>query len=988
MDQVKDWLAPKCFSKCAYSVNVVHFVVAVIFTGITIDIRKRERREFGCEVEKTTRFETKCYSKYDQIYNSPLPFYGFVILSFITVLFVHIVYSILVKSRVEEVEANTTEQAQDDDEEANQTTTQQRSRRVCHAYVSHLLVRFVMGVLFTVLQYKAFYPFGFDSEFTCVLEAESKPTETTNVTFQPFNFVSTNCHSPSGSDKTVWSAVIAVLTIIFAFIALGEAIYLMDKVWKSRKAGTGFEYDSKFCKDYLLPKRQNTSESSVQIPLVSIGTSPCVDPLTELIEVHKKKVLAESQRTDIHCGPNIHVSLNDMYVDVIIHSGRVAHEFTKNMERHEIYETYLKPPQGSIRINNIKGLFIANKDNHEETPRTILVVGRPGIGKTSLCRKIMLDWATAETAEFYSEKIIFFLKFRWFNCQKDGEMNLKELLRFGTKVDDAKFEETFQVVSHDPTKAIIIFDGLDEYKDKGSCFKDEEKVQDDRTKKMTVLALFIKLAMGLLLQGATVLTTTRPTADHIYTRLGFQRKVEVLGFTQDKIEEYVEKFCTINERSDKNKYLWDYIKASLEILNLCYIPVNCYIVCTALFHNIKKLDNKTQPKTLTLTDLYKKALKHFSKEHGNLASSVDVEALEKLAFNGIEKSQLIFDELEVNEHMKYSGFFNSLPNDNPSNELQYCFVHLTIQEFLAARHVVAGKNAKEICEFISNKFENGQWHLVIQFVAGLLGDKMKVDASCKKDVTSYFKSCTKISSVYNLRILMMKCLNELMDDEMMKEIAGREVLKSGYISLDGMGITPVDCSAVVNFVKHVNFLRTLDIRGNPLGENGCLELSKLFQERCYNSLLVDFCQVNDVGLKSLGKAIQETTCKKNHRHFKLTEISLQGNVITDDGLSFLCEFLKSEHCSLTQLKLTNNKITDNGVSLLCDALKDEHCNLTQLKLSFNKITNNGVSLLCDALKDEHCKLTQLYFGASKTTDDGVLLLCGALKDEPAVPQFQ
>ena len=968
----------------------------VIFTGITATIRDRERRDFGCEVEKTTWFETKCYSKYDKKYNSPLPFYLFVIFSFLAVLVVHIVYSILVTSRVV---ANTSEQAQDDDEEANLTTTQQRSRRVCYAYVLHLFVRFCLGILSTVLQYTLFYSDGFDSEFTCVLEAESKPTctctctQTTNVTRQPFNFISTNCHNPSGLKKTVCNTIVAVLNIIFALIALGEAIYIAHKVWKSKKAGTGFEYDSKFCKDYFLQKRQDTSESSVQIPLVSIGsgprvdhdeipsvsTNPPVDPLTELIEVHKKKVLDSQRQTDIHIG-TITISLNDMYVDVIIHGGRVAHKFTKNIERHEVYEAYLKPPQGSIRINNTKGLFIANKDTNGKTPKTILVVGRPGIGKTSLCSKIMLDWATAETDEFYSGKIIFTLKFRWFNRQKDGEMNLKELLRYGTKVDDATFEDTFQVVSDDPTKAIIIFDGLDESKDKDSCFEDEEKVQDDSTKKMTFLALFIKLARGLLLRGATVLTTTRPTADHIYTRLDFQRKVEVLGFTQDKVEEYVEKFCKNNGRSDKNMYLWRYIKVSPEILNLCYIPVNCYIVCAALFHNIEELANKTLPKTLTLTEIYKRALNHFSKEHGNLVTSDDMKALEKLAFDGVVKSQLIFEESEVNEHMVNSGFFNSLPNDNPSIGLQYCFVHLTIQEFLAARHVVEWKNSEKICKFISSNVENGQWHLVIQFVAGLLEDQMK-DASYKKNVTSCLKGFIN-SRVNNLQILMMKCLNELKDDDIIKEIAGHEVSKSKDILLYDMGITPADCSAVANFIKHTNLSSTLNIGGNPLGESGCLELSKLLQERCFDSLLVDRCLVNDVGLKSLIRATQETTCKKNHRHFKLTKISLSGNDnITDDGLSFLCEFLKDKHCNLTQLDLSVNTITDNGVSLLCDALKDEHCNLTQLDLSDNGIADNGVSLLCNALEDEHCNLTQLNLSGNEIGDHGVSLLCDALKDE-------
>ena len=122
--------------------------------------------------------------------------------------------------------------------------------------------------------------------------------------------------------------------------------------------------------------------------------------------------------------------------------------------------------------------------------------------------------------------------------------------------------------------------------------------------------IFKQLVKGTLLPGVTVLTTSRPTVEQTYKGLIFDRKVEILGFHEEQIKDYVERFC--REDKQKSSEIGHLIKESPELLSLCYIPVNSYIVCLTLKECIG-VDEKEQvacqsnvPRTIT--ELYKRAI--------------------------------------------------------------------------------------------------------------------------------------------------------------------------------------------------------------------------------------------------------------------------------------------------------------------------------------------------------------------------------------------
>ncbi len=208
-----------------------------------------------------------------------------------------------------------------------------------------------------------------------------------------------------------------------------------------------------------------------------------------------------------------------------------------------------------------------------------------------------------------------------------------------------------------------------------------------------------------------------------------------MGFHEEQIREYVEKFC--GDDMQKGSEIWHLIKESPELLSLCYIPVNSYIVCLTLKESIGT-DEANVPRTIT--ELYKRAIKVLLFRHNlkykdkpipkdyitaKLPEQLqnDLDKLKEIARDGMIKDQLIFkyensDELVA--ELSDCGLFNKL-EDKRQNIFR--FLHLTIQEFLTALHVV--DDMENVESFLSEHIENPRWHLVIQFVAGLIGDKMK-----------------------------------------------------------------------------------------------------------------------------------------------------------------------------------------------------------------------------------------------------------------------
>ena len=1004
IDAVKDYLAWKRFGIVAYICVILHLLCGTAFIAVTVALRASENGKFSCSVDsKSTatykkQVDQSCFSRYDQIYNTPVPLYGFVVLSIGSTL-VSVIYSLIVRNRVDEIESSLERQI--DDEAGNVHGDDRRTRRtvyVIYCYFSHLVLRALLGIAFTVLQYKYFYPNGFDLKYSCTIPPTVQETSIINTSknVSPnLNNSSVVCENGTAPEKRLSGIFVSVVNIIVVLVILVEVIYLGCRLHSQ----VSWTTDSEFVTDHLLRKRY--------VPLGFQLTN------IDALHFYKQDVLNRPLPHDIFYG--VKGTLDDLYIDVLIHTEQARHKFPRSMERHEIYDVYMKVPDTSIQLENIKDLFLPNQDTEDKHPKSILVIGRPGIGKTVLTEKILRDWAN-EVDTYYGDKIVFFFKLRSFNGNNE-KMNLKTFLHLGMGcLSDKEFESIYDTIRKEPNKAILIFDGLDEFHGNyNECLDESKIISNDPDTSMSVMNLFIKLVSGGLLKEAVPMVTSRPTADDFYSRLHFDRMVEIIGFTSDKIKNYVSIFCKNNNRIDLEPKIWNHIESSSELLNLCYIPVNCSIICTTLSECLHDPTNDTGTLPSTLTELYETATNHYDEHHhkGDKSTAKDVlKELRELAFNGMKKGQLVFEQELFDKQMQKSGLLNSLSNPIFPLKKQFCFIHLTIQEFLAAEHVIETYSTAEIKKFILDHLENGKWHVVLQFIAGLLGKKMKIfDVKCKSCIwafTDHFKVADGERVPDAKQLLIMKCTREVDDEEIAEEVCETTALNN-VLSITISGHIPSSDRAAVTFVsKHMKNFQNLELN-DPFGilSDNCQKIQELVQKKCLHQLEI---KAHSTLVSAVLNALLESNCNLNHDHTKLTSLTIK--TIFRDGfeISKLYEVLNTECCTeleqlqlsgieehnvgvlfdtlikgpskLTMLDLSQCNLIDQDIPKIVKFLKDEHCQLTSLSIEANKIRNKGASMLFkDVLTSEFCKLTYLNLGYCHWTGQCMPDLFKALKDE-------
>ena len=1023
IDAFKDYLAPKRFGIVAYVSVIAHSLCGFVFTAVTGTLRASESGKFSCIVDaKSTatykiQVDKSCFSRYELAYNSPLPLYAFVLLSIGSTVFVSVIYSLSVSKRVDEIES-IHEPGTSGSAENNQDGENVRTTYVFHLYFIHLVIRLICGLIFTVMQYTFFYPNGFNLKFICnVPKKEVIPDQYSRRNTSRLNTTTVECVNPTASEKKLFGTIVFVINIILTVVIFGEVIFLLRRlpVFNCRSGGK-WSSDTEFVHGYFLRKEYRNVPDEIQ--LASEQCNPCVPDETELlsesIRAYKQHILNLNRSHDINYIAK--TTLDNLHVDVVIHTGRAEHKFSQRMERHELYDVYMEIPPQALRLEKVKDLFYPNQDTEGVAPRRILVIGRPGIGKTVLTEKVIRDWANG-VDKYYEDKVAFVFKFRWFNMNELKDQCLKSFLQIGTRLlDQENFDSIYEEVVKEPQKAILVFDGLDELNFDLITFLDQSQlILDDPDSCMGVVHLFLKIFMGSFLKGATVLVTSRPTTDDFCSRVDFDRCVEIIGFTSEKIEEYVIQFCENNNRSDLKPKIWSHINSSSELLHLCYIPENCFIVCVTLSGRLSDTGNDTSALPTNLTELYQTAIDHFLKYHHrnvgrNFRSENVLLKLQQISFRGMEYGQLIFDQQLFDEETRISGLVNTLSNPIFPTKLQFCFIHLTIQEFLAARHVTETFSPREIETFISDHvtgdyFRQSKWHLVLQFIAGLLRKKMKMfDCKYRDCILTFAKGFEVSKGEIRMtcdQVSIMKYLKEVEDANIVKYVCERNVIKDAVklITVTYYNMSSIDWDAVTFVCQHLNSLTRFVLNGRNLD---CFEeMLNFLKGRCTYELIFSRIDKNmDINAGRVFMTLMNSKCTLKHEHVNLTVLGLRG--FTNEGLTNIFQLFGHPRAShLAILNLTHDKISSKEISKLCEVLDDQHLpELNELNVFINPILDEGAGLLFDTLTTkgprkltklnlskcllthefiphigDPCKLTYLSLEGNNLGDVGVRLLC-------------
>ncbi|KAF4080702.1 hypothetical protein AMELA_G00174330 [Ameiurus melas] len=722
--------------------------------------------------------------------------------------------------------------------------------------------------------------------------------------------------------------------------------------------------------------------------------------------------------------------LNEIYTELYITEGDSG-DVNKEHEVRQIEAASRRTTteETPIKCNDI----FKPLPDQDEPIRTVLTKGVAGIGKTVSVQKFILDWAEGEVNK--DVQLIFPLPFRELNLMKDQKLSLMDLLH-------VYFKETKETEMSSLENVLFIFDGLDEYRFPLD-FQNTERVRDV-TESASVHVLLINLIKGNLLPSALIWITSRPAAADQIPSECVHRVTEVRGFNDPQKEEYFRK--RISDQSLANNII-THLKSLRSLYIMCHIPVFCWISATVLERMLDEAESGEIPKTLT--QMYTHFLiiqTNIIREKYSKKQESDEEMLlnlGQLAFQQLMKSNLIFYEedlrecgIDVREAAVYSGVCTQIFREEFGlhQSKVYSFVHLTIQEHLAALyvHLTCMKEKRNILQqsrdfkTISDvhrsavdqalNSETGHLDLFIRFLLGLsLESNQKLlhalvahtgssSQTGKGDTVQYIKEKISEDTPTEKSINLFHCLNELGDNSLVEEI--QRYLKSGkqselsssqwsalvfvlltsaeeleefdlskYISTD-----KITDEILVKVMPLIAASRKAIIRCDAIQHSGWSALASVLSSETSNlrelHLTVDTLDLSDLGdsgVKRLSALLENPQCEVKNLQLEYCNIS-------GEGCATLTSALRSNPSHLRYLDLSDNKLGDSGVKCLSAVLENPHCKLEILKLCECGVTGKRCAALTSALRSNPSHLRELDLSRNKLGDSGVKRLSALLEN--------
>ncbi|XDV23339.1 hypothetical protein PO909_027944, partial [Leuciscus waleckii] len=766
---------------------------------------------------------------------------------------------------------------------------------------------------------------------------------------------------------------------------------------------------------FLRDMKQVEAADALQDELVLIHQRPLKSNL-------KKKHQSVSEGIAKHGDSKL---LKNIYTDLYMTQGASKQVNTEH-EVRQIQAAARRQESQEIPVE-CKNLFEAPEQDKEI--RTVLTKGVAGIGKSVSVQKFIVDWA--EGKENQDITFIFPLAFREMNLKKKEKQSLTSLI-------SQFFPETkgLNLARNNKFKVLFILDGLDECRLPLNF--DGNETWCDVSSPASLDVLLTNLIKGNLLPSALIWITTRPAAAIKIPPECIDRVTEVQGFNDaQKKEEYFRKRFTDVDLANE---IIDNVKQSKSLFIMCYIPVFCWISATVLqnileekrSNDVKNNQADKASKTLqksntedtpkTLTQMYThflrfQILQSGRKYDGEYTPDVSwdkdaILSLGKLAFHQLERNNLLFYDtdledcgIDVSKASVYSGMCTQIFKEEKGIILgtTFCFVHLSIQEFIAAlyAHLFLDIKKKSVFDQESTEQENkneamidllktavdkalesetGHLDLFLRFLLGLSlqtnhpllrGLLTQQDDNDKnyKEIVQYIKKKLEYNLSPERSINLFYCLNELNDQTLVKEIQTQ--LREG--SLSSGDLSPAQWSAVA-FVLLTSDkdLEEFDLQKFKKSDECLFRLLEVV--KISKKALLNDCDLTDRSCSSLGKALNSDN--------SLEELNMNNNNLQSSGVIHLCSGLKSVKCKLKILRLSQCALTEESCSALTSVLSSDSSSLKDLDLSNNNLKDSGVKLFSDGLK-ENCKLEKLSLSDCSITEEGYKALASALRSNPS-----
>uniref|UniRef100_A0A8C4SU17 NACHT domain-containing protein n=1 Tax=Erpetoichthys calabaricus TaxID=27687 RepID=A0A8C4SU17_ERPCA len=651
----------------------------------------------------------------------------------------------------------------------------------------------------------------------------------------------------------------------------------------------------------------------------------------------------------------------------------------------------------------------------ETDPHIVVVSGVAGIGKTTMVQKIMFDWARGTQYQRFA--FVFLFKFRELNLldtETEPQMSLTRLIvRHYKYLNDTKLREILKK----PESLLFIFDGLDEYKHKLDFT--QQWFCSNRDDYFPVQTLVTNLVRRTLLNGCTVLITTRPTALETLDTKRVDRFAEILGFFPEQRLMYFKKFFG---DTDQGCEAFQYVEENAILYTMCFNPSYCWIICSVLKSHFMTPEEERRDVPRTVTELFVMFLHNILTNHKREAEDQRgiLVKLGKMAYYGVANRNLVFyDKFEMStfglrtvlSSPFLSGFLKEiLQRESTLEHTTYTFYHLTLQEFMAACSFYLDRSGgvEELLEKLDS-CKDGRFEILTRFLAGLarysvfktLGGVLgEFEMKTAKRILEWVKK--KAEQVLQGRdksevLRVCQWLYETQNKRLIRDAIGKDL----KIEFKRTTLSPLDCAVLGSVISCCGELEELNLSDTKLTSECIMRLAPGLI--CCRRVDLSRCGLTSRCCSALSSALSAP-------HSRLTELNLSNNNnIEDSGVNQLCEGLRSENCKLekldlhnclissfcsafssvlsspnsrlTELNLSSNNMEDSGVDQLCEGLKSENCKLEKLNLSYCHLTSRCCTALSSALSFPHSRLTELNLSYNKMEDSGVDQLFEGLRSE-------
>ncbi|XP_056624355.1 LOW QUALITY PROTEIN: NACHT, LRR and PYD domains-containing protein 3-like [Triplophysa dalaica] len=723
--------------------------------------------------------------------------------------------------------------------------------------------------------------------------------------------------------------------------------------------------------------------------------------LQEFLRSHKINMKEDSESIFEGKKEN-EADLKDIYTDLFITEGDMK-EVNREREILNIDDAFRNTTKTSqdkhIKCNEI---FQSLKTKKKKKKKIILTKGVAGIGKTVSVQKLILDWAEGTDTANQDIDAMFVFPFREINQIKDKHISFHEfLLEFYPDME--KLEKT-SVMKLTEGNVAFIFDGLDE-----SRLSLDFKCRNLRSveERSSVDEMIINLIRRDLLPSSLIWITSRPAAANQIPPEFVGLLTEVRGFTDQQKEEYFIKRFKDKSQADE---MIRQIKKSPSLYIMCHIPVFCWITYTVL-HDILIQNNEGNIDT-TLTEMYihflliqmnMKNQKYDEKNEEDYTKLLEsnkpiVLKLSKLAFEQLKKENIIFYEndlkqcdIDMSEDSEYTGMIAEIFKKEYGLHKRkvFSFIHLSVQEFLAALHVFICymTNNKKDLEFFNTSVrarkitlnvilkkaidkatesKRGHLDLFLRFLMGIslessqkllegLLTRTEDTTDSITDTTQYIKRLQDKRISDEASVNLFYCLLELKDKSLNERI-------EKYLHPDESDSVIKLSDSMCTLMIYVLLMSENVLDEFNMNRYDTSDKKRLVPAvRCCGRALLSGCDLTAESCEVVASAFQSSECP-------LSELDMSNNDLKDSGVKLIFDALKTHNCQLHTLRLARCNLTDECCVSLSSCLQSSK-SLIELDLSNNDLKDSGVKLISDALKTHNCQLHILRLSGCNLTDD-------------------